>query len=94
MNWILVVSVVVFYLEFVIGSEPTYPIRGRISITNDPGWQARTIVSANFGQYYGYTQENGSFVIPNVKPGNLKPTLCNFSPFNHHVNWFLFQEVT
>ena len=49
--------------------EPLHDIRGQISVSNDPGWQVRTTVSANFGEYFGFVQQNGSFVIPSVKAG-------------------------
>ena len=52
-----------------VGEQFLHDITGHISITNDPNWISHTYVSAGFGQYYGYVQQNGSFIIPNVKPG-------------------------
>ena len=46
-----------------------YEIKGHITLANDPGWQAITRVSAGSGEYIGYVLEDGSFTIPNVKPG-------------------------
>lgn len=47
-----------------------YEIKGHITLANDPGWQAITRVSAGSGEYIGYVLEDGSFTIPNVKPGS------------------------
>lgn len=78
-------ALALFCLEQVAG-EALYEIRGQIVINGDPGWQSRTVISANFGEYLGYAQQNGSFVIPNIKPGKTSlETFRNFPIFAHKV---------
>ena len=69
MYWSILLGFIAIWYDDILASESAYDIRGQIAISNDPGWQTRTLISANFGEYYGYAQQNGSFVIPNVKPG-------------------------
>lgn len=71
MYWSVLLGLIAIWHDVILGSEAVYDIRGQIAISNDPGWQTRTLISANFGEYYGYAQQNGSFVIPSVKPGEL-----------------------
>ncbi|XP_063674797.1 ER membrane protein complex subunit 7 homolog [Bolinopsis microptera] len=70
MFWSVLFGFIAIWYDVILASESAYDIRGQIAISNDPGWQTRTLISANFGEYHGYAQQNGSFVIPNVKPGS------------------------
>ena len=73
MFWAIIIGLVAIWHDVVQATDDaTYEIRGQIAISNDPGWQTRTRISAGFGEYFGYAQQNGSFVIPNVKPGMIK----------------------
>ena len=69
--WRIVLGFITIWYDFTLAYEMGYDIRGQISINNDPGWHAKTTVSANFGDYIGYVQMNGSFIIPSVVPGIL-----------------------
>jgi len=70
-SWGIGTGLLVILLEIVLAQDSvTYDIRGHITVSNDLSWQTRTIVSVGFGEYYGYVQQNGSFVVPNVKPGS------------------------
>ena len=67
--WSIVIGFLSIWLDTILASDMGYDIRGQISINNDLDWHAKTTVSANFGEYIGYIQKNGSFVIPSVVPG-------------------------
>jgi len=70
MFWAILIGVVAIWHDVVLADDTTYEIRGQIAISNDPNWQTRTVISVGFGEYYGYAQQNGSFVVPNVNPGS------------------------